>query len=714
MKAVHEMDYNPWSEGLVKVLCEKTQNDNPLFFRVLASYYFGLVAAMMRVQIVTHDRGTIPVNIYALNLSTSGSGKGFSTNIIENSVIHGFKERFLSEVFPGMALQNLPVLANTRAIKKGVDPDEELARIEKEFAAYGPMLSSFDSATPAAVKQMRNQLLMAGAGSINLQIDEIGSNLVSSVDVLNMFLELYDMGYIKQKLLKNTSENQRSEEIHGKTPTNMLLFGTPAKLLNGGKTEEELYSMLETGYARRCLFGYSKASDRNMSLTPQEVYDRMTNKTSDKFIDDLSLRLELLADMSLVGTQLKMTKDTSLLVIEYRLQCEKLAQTLPEHEEIKQAEIAHRYFKALKLAGAYAFLDRSLYVTDDHFYQAVKLVEDSGAAFNQLLTRDRNYVKLAKYIASCRKEASQVDLVEDLPFYKGAASQKQEMLQLAIAWGYQNNIIIKKIFSNGVEFLKGETLKPTNLDEMILAYSDDLATGYDPVIAPWDKLSKLITAPNLHWINHHVTGGHRKEDAIIPGFNMLVLDIDGGVQLDMVKEVLKDYVTLIHTTKRHTETEHRFRVLLPINFTLRMDSTEFKELMANVHQWLPFASDDQTWQRSRKWLTNEHAQVWYNDGQLFDILPFIPKTSRNEERRILLETQQDMDNLERWVINNIGDGNRNNMLHRYGRILLDAGMGLLDVTTKVRSLNDRLPNKLSDTELTGTVLTTIAKHSTSP
>jgi len=424
--------------------------------------------------------------------------------------------------------------------------------------------------------------------------------------------------------------------------------------------------------------------------------------------------LELLADMSLVGTQLKMTKDTSLLVIEYRLQCEKLAQTLPEHEEIKQAEISHRYFKALKLAGAYAFLDRSMYVTDEHFYQAVKLVEDSGTAFNQLLTRDRNYVKLAKYIASCRKEASQVDLVEDLPFYKGAASQKQEMLQLAIAWGYQNNIIIKKIFSNGVEFLKGETLKPTNLDEMILAYSDDLATGYDPVIAPWHKLAKLITAPNLHWINHHVTGGHRKEDAIIPGFNMLVLDIDGGVQLDMVKEVLKDYVTLIHTTKRHTETEHRFRVLLPLNFTLRMDSAEFKELMANVHQWLPFASDDQTWQRSRKWLTNENAQVWYNDGQLFDILPFIPKTSRNEERRILLETQQDLDNLERWVINNIGDGNRNNMLHRYGRILLDAGMGLLDVTTKVRSLNDRLPNKLSDTELTGTVLTTIAKHSTSP
>ena len=714
MKAFHEMDYNPTAEGLVKVLCEKTQNSNPLFFRVLTAYYFGLVAAMMRVQIVTHDRGTIPVNIYALNLSSSGTGKGFSTNIIENSVIHRFKDRFQAEVFYTLAAQSLPLLANQRALKKATDPDEELIRVQKEFDAFGPMLFSFDSATPAAVKQMRNQLLMAGAGAINLQIDEIGSNLLGSLDVLTMFLELYDMGFIKQKLLKNTSENFRTEELHGSTPTNMLLFGTPSKLLNGGKTEEELYSMLETGYARRCLFGYSKASDRNLEMTPEQIYDLMTNQNSEAFIDQLAFQLELLADPALVNTKIRMTKDTSLLIIEYRLYCEKLAAALPEHEEIKKAEISHRYFKALKLAGAYAFLDRSMYLTDDHFYQAVKLTEESGEAFNQLLTRDRNYVKLAKYIANCRREVSQVDLVEDLPFYKGPASQKQEMLQLATAWGYQNNIIIKKQFNNGIEFLKGETLKPTCLDQMLLSYSDDLAVGYDPVEAPWSKLENLIKQPNLHWISHHVKGGHRKEDSIIPGFNMLVLDVDGGVRMEVVKEVLKDFVFMLHTTKRHTESEHRFRVLLPINFTLKLDSSEYRELMANVHEWLPFATDDQTWQRSRKWLTNEHALIHYNDGQLFDILPFIPKTSRNEDRRILLETQQDMDNLERWVLNNIGDGNRNNMLHRYARILTDSGMGLLDITTKVRLLNDRLPNKLTDTELTGTILATVAKHATTP
>lgn len=714
MKSVAEMEHNPLSETLVKVLCEKTQNSNPLFFRVLAAYYFGLIAAMMRVQIATHDRGKIPINIYALNLSTSGSGKGFSTNIIETEVISRFRQRFDMEVLPVKAQENLPKIAHKRALKRGTDPDEELQKLEREFDALGPMLFSFDSATVAAVKQMRNQLLMSGAGSINLQIDEIGSNLVSNIETLTAFLELYDMGYIKQKLLKNTTDNSRAEELVGRTPTNMLLFGTPSKLLNGGKVEEELYSMLDAGYARRCLFGYSRASDRDTSLTPSQIYDMMTNPQSSQDLDVLASRLEMLANPALVDSTLQMTKDTSLLIIEYRLECEKQANLLPEHEEIKKAEISHRYFKALKLAGAYAFLENSPFVTDDHVYQAIKLVEESGVAFTGLLTRDRNYVKLARYIANCRREVSQVDLVEDLPFYRGPASQKQEMLQLATAWGYQNNVLIKKIFSNGIEFLKGETLQATSLEGIVLAYSSDMAHHYQPQIVPWNKLHKLIQAPDLHWITHHVKDGHRQEDNIIPNFNLVVLDVDGEARMEMVREVLKDYTYLLHTTKRHTEAEHRFRVILPTNFHLKLDATEYKELMQNLYDWLPFPVDTQTGQRSRKWLTNPNAIVEYHDGQLMDILPFIPKTSRNEERKLLLESQQHMDNLERWVINNTGDGNRNNMLHRFARILVDAGMGVYDASVKVKALNNKLPNKLSDAELTSTVLTTMAKHATKP
>jgi hypothetical protein len=711
MIPVDQMVHHPASEKLVAILCNKTQNSNPLFFRVLVGYYFSLVASMMRATIITHDRGDIPVNMYALNLGTSGSGKGFSTNIIENSVINRFRTRYLEETFPLLAEINLPKLALKRANRKATDPDEELVRVQKEFDSLGSLVFSFDSGTPAAVKQMRHKLLMADTGSVNLQIDEIGSNLLANTDVLTTFLELYDVGRIKSKLVKNTSENIRSEEIVGQTPTNMMLFGTPAKLLNGGKQEEELYSMLETGYGRRCFFGYSRATNKMSDLTPEQVYTMLTNQDADAYLDKLSGTLENLADIINVNKKLVMTKQTSLVLITYRLKCEKEADLLPEHEEIKKAEISHRYFKALKLAGAYAFVDDSTELTTTHLYHAIKLAEESGDAFDNLLTRDRNYVKLAKYIATCRRDCTQADLVEDLPFYRGAAGQKSEMLSLAIAYGYKNNIIIKKSFSDGIEFLRGETLQETDLSKMVLAYSNDITTDYRNEYAPFDQLHKLTQAPGMHWTAHHLNGGYRNEENAIAGFNLVVIDVDGGVSLSTVKLLLKNYKYLIYTTKRHTDVENRFRVILPMNYTLEMDAKDYKEFMSNIYEWLPFECDTATNQRARKWMSHDGSYVYNPDDSAMslDCLPFIPKTSKNEERKALLQDQQSMDNLERWVINNIGDGNRNNMLLRYAMILVDAGFDMEKIKSRVISLNDKIADKLDEMEILSTIMVSVMK-----
>ena len=713
MLSVAEMDYHPTSEELVKVLCAKTQNSNPLFFRVLVGYYFCMVASAMRCVIATPDRGDIPVNMYALNLSTSGSGKGHSTSIIENEVINLFRQRFMEETFPLLAEMNLPKLAHKRAMRKQCDPDEELVRVQKEFEQLGNLVFSFDSGTPAAVKQMRHKLLMAEAGAVSLQIDEIGSNLMGNIEVLNTFLELYDVGMIKEKLVKNTSENTRSEPIIGRTPTNMMLFGTPAKLLNGSRTEEELYSMLETGYARRCFFGYSRAINKVHDLTPEQVFALRTDTQQNQFLETLSDRLEHLADLINVNKRLVMSKETTLTLIEYQLKCDRMAEALPEHEEIRKAEITHRYFKALKLAGAYAFIDDSPELTDKHLYHAIKLAEESGLAFEALLTRDRNYVKLAKYIAAVGKDITQADLVEDLPFYKGPISAKQEMMQLAIAYGYKNNIIIKKSFDDGIEFLRGESLKPTNLDEMIVSWSSDIAHNYQNDLAPFDQLHTLTQAQGLHWINHHLKAGdkgqgQREEGNTLPGFNLLVIDVDGQCQLGTAKLLLQGYRAQFYTTKRHTEDENRFRIILPMNYELKLDAKDFKEFMANVYEWLPFAVDAQVNQRARKWLSwNMHYE--YTEGELFDVLPFIPKTVKNEERKTHLESQHQLDNLERWMLNNTGDGNRNNMLHRYGMLLVEAGFGFNDVASKVKALNDKLADKLDEAEIMGTVMVSVTK-----
>lgn len=708
MLSFDQMEYHPTSEKLVKILCNKVQNDNPLFFRVVVGYYFSVLASTMRCTIATHDRGDLPVNMFALNLSTSGSGKGHSTNIIKNQVINQFRQRFMEETFHVLAEQNLPKLALKRAQRKNSDPDDELIKVQKEFESIGPLMFSFNEATVPAVKHLRHKLLMCDAGSLNLQVDEIGLNLTAAKDALGVFLELYDVGLVEDKLKLSTAENTRKEEIIGNTPSNMMLFGTPSSLLNGGKTEEELYALLETGYARRCFFGYSNHQQGDNNKTPEEVYQMLVNKDSNAYLDELSDHLGNLADIINVNKRLVMTKETSLLLIEYKLKCEKEANSYTEYEEIKKAEISHRYFKALKLAGAYAFIDDSPELTEKHLYYAIKLAEESGSAFSRLLTRDRNYVKLAKYVATVKRDITQADLVEDLPFYRGANGQKTEMLNLAIAYGYKNNIIIKKSFSDGIEFLRGETLKETDLNKMVIAYSQDITTDYNNERAPFDQLHKLTQAAGMHWVAHHLNGGYRNEENCIPGFNLVVIDVDGGTTMAAAKLLLKGYKYLMYTTKRHTDEENRFRVILPINYELEMDAKDYKEFMANIYSWLPFEVDTATNQRSRKWMSH-NGTFEYNEGELLDALPFIPKTSKNEERKQLMDSQQSMDNLERWVINNIGDGNRNNLLLRYAMILMDGGYDFEGIRARVVSLNDKIADKLDEAEIMGTIMVTVMK-----
>ena len=395
--------------------------------------------------------------------------------------------------FPTIAEKNIAQLAIRKFNSVGNEATEEdcVAAVTKEFEDAGELPFDFDSGTSPAFKQVRHKCLMAKAGALNLFIDEIGTNLLSNTDLLGTFLEAFDVGKIKQKLVKNTVENRRAKEINGRVPCNMLLFGTPAKLLDGGKTEDEFYSMLETGYSRRCLFGYSLGRVKGKQLTPEQVFDIATSQSDNTILNKLSVLFKNLAKVDNFDITLGMDKDVNLLLIEYRQQSEAIADALPEHKHIQKAEISHRYFKALKLAGTYAFIDSSDKVYEKHLYAALKLVEDSGIAFTEILSREKPHVKLAKYIASNDEPVTKSDLIEDLPSYRGNELQKKEMMTLAIAYGYKNNIIIKEDIVDDISFYTGESLEETDLNNVILSYSGDITTGYANENIKFNQLHKL-------------------------------------------------------------------------------------------------------------------------------------------------------------------------------------------------------------------------------
>ena len=713
LKKFEDMAYDPVTEMLTDIMCAKTQNSERMFFRVANSYYWGLLASQMHAKVVGWGGSKLPINIYAMNLSPSGTGKGYSTGLVEDQVINRFRESFMENTFPLAAEQHMKKLATSRSTRKGTDVNDEFEGLTKEFNTIGSLMFSFDSATVPAVKQLRHKLNLAQAGGVNLQVDEIGANIISQTEVLTAFLELYDKGMIKDKLVKSSVENTRYERIEGATPTNMLLFGTPSKLLDSGLTQKYLTEMLEMGYARRCFFGYIPKVKKNIGADAATLVSQMFNSSADASLDQLSCDLEQLADISNMNKEIMIEQAEAVYLMEYKIHCDKRAECLKEHENIMRSELENRFFKVLKLAGAYAFRDYSPNITIDHLEAAIRMAEDSGEHFARLMTPEYDYEKVARFLADCDTGVTLPDLEKDLPCFRGSKQGKDQLIEYAVAWGYRNNIVIKKMYDSNILFLRGETLKETNIDELMISTSTKLAEGYENKRIKFENLAMLGSVNDYHWTNHHFDGGYRREDHTLQGFNMIVFDVDGTLPLATAKELLKGYKAFFYTTKRHQNEDKldRYRIILPTNYELELDREEYKMFMDNVMSSLPFEMDESCNQRNKKWLTCESAEVFSNEGELFDVLPYIPRTTKNEEREARFKDQKDLDNLERWVLNNTGDGNRNKQLYNFAMVLVESGLGFVEVGAKVRALNDKLADKLSDDELQSTILKSIQSKS---
>lgn len=714
---IKKASYFPLVEDIVNIIEKKTGNNSHTYFRVVTSFFLAQIASCMRCQIKGETFDNVPVNMYVCGLMPSGAGKGHSLGILEDMVINNFKDLFTNITLPQALETNLNDLATKYAQFSNKSTDSVLKELTKESLELGPLPYSFDSGTGAAFKQVRAKAQLCNCGALSFVCDEIGSNLSNNSEVTAMGLEVFDKGKIKAKITKNSADNKRQSDRDTPVPCNMLWFGTPAKLLDGGKEEDNFYDLLKEGYARRMFFAEGQ-KETSRYKSGKELRDSLLASNFEQKLEDISEQLGKLSSLSELGKTLLLDADEEILILNYKTYCEQRADKLPAHDEIKKAELSNRWWKALKLAGAYTFIEGNLVVDRAYILAAIKLAEDSGESFLKILARDKTYVRLAKYLGEINKPITQADLSEELPFFKGPANARQDMLNLASAWGFQNGIVIKTFEVNKIQFIEGNKLQNTDLDHIIFSISNDIAYQYENQDLPWDKLNKLGTVDGLHWCTHHFMqdpmhpeqGNKRSKDFVLPEFNLVVLDVDQGTSLEFAQEVLQDYTYMIYTTKSHTATNHCFRIILPMKYKLYLNAEDYSAFMKNIYEELPFTLDEQTKDIARKWLTN-NGTVITNTGELFDPRMYIPNTSKNQDRQENYKKYGDTDAVTRWFLQKIQPGNRNAMLFKYGMLLKDQKKGIDEIKSKVLDLNSKLKNPLSLAELTKTVFTSIEAKS---
>lgn len=727
----YSVDYNKMPnnilvEQMVNTICGRTWNEDREFFRLVTCYFLTKIASNMRCSVTSKSVGRIPVNMYSILLGRSGYGKNRSVHILEGEYIGKFTERFMEQTYESIAEANINKKfygseqppANMLPEVKGGKCEGMVAEpidnpLKKELEAAGPFVFGFDSGTTPAIKQFKNSLALSGVGAISCEMDEIGSNLSNNLEMMNLFLELYDVGQAKTKMIKNTGEQKREADRGGNIPTNMLLFGTPSRLFDNDSTEELFWDLLETGYARRCFFalGERKKPIEYFKQDPREMYLKELEMCNDDSIEAISSYLAKLADKEFYGWNITVPDSVEILLNQYKLDLETKAEALDESRFIERSELENRYFKVIKLAGVFSFIRGSKEMGEQDFLEAASIAEKSGEALYRILHQDKGYMKVAKFINAAQEPITTADLQERFPWFKG--TKVKETLYNASAWGLKNDIVIKSEKTNGIDLYSTVKLEKTNLDELIFSVSQNMAQNFNGGTLAFNQIERLTNYPNLNICNHTFKDNYRDLKHCEEDFNCIVFDVDGGLQVDSFKELFHKYKYFLHETKSSTLENNRFRVYVPTKYKLRLSTNEYKEFMANVMDMLPFKIDEMSCVPSQMWAsTPGKPNYLHEEGELFDPLPFIEGTFQNTNRKEQIKSNKTakLDKVEAWFVKEMDIGNRNKMLLRYAYMMVDRQYALKDIEKAVLSLNEKQAHPLDIQEIKETIMVSVKRR----
>jgi len=694
---------------IISIVKSKLPESDTHFTVMMIMNKMAQLSANMRVKVHYMDGTLIPVNFYGMMLASSGVGKGKITNLLEENITGMFEERFMKQLAPEVSDDRLHFLAEQRAITNGTSEPIELAEVLKEWNRLPKHLYSFSDATIEGVKAKRVKLSMIELGATNLEIDEIALNIERVSEVLALFLEAYDIGKAKQKLIKVDSN---SESL--KVPANAFFFGTPARLLNGGKAEKIFIDLLAQGYARRMFFGYLSDEVEAIEISTQDKLAAMRDMSVAANMDEVKLYFAKFADKRYQGKVLSIIDEVATIIIDYEKDCIKRAKSFKRHQEIERAEISHRYWKVVKLAGILCFIDDRDSISEEDVTDAIAVAEESGIAFKNIMNRPANHVRLLDFILDQEKNITQADLVEQLHFYSSTSKQqKEEMLVLATAYAYKNNAVIKRNIIDGIEFISAQQLKGYDGTNTILSLSTEITENYDNRLGKFDDIKNILKS-SFNYSAHHFKEGYRNIENAKPDFNIIILDIDENVSLQMAMALLGEYKYTIGTTRSHRKEKNgdiadRFRIVMPLDRTLSMDGEEFTEFIKNIMNWIPFEVDRKCVDAARFYFGNPDALIFENDGKHIESIDFIPNTTKAEEKKKVIADLSNLDELERWFALNAIKGSRNNHLARYAFMLADAGLDIDTIEEKVFKMNATLTDKISDKEIWGTVMKSVAK-----
>jgi len=193
-----------------------------------------------------------------------------------------------------------------------------------------------------------------------------------------------------------------------------------------------------------------------------------------------------------------------------------------------------------------------------------------------------------------------------------------------------------------------------------------------------------------------------------------MLDVDGGTTLDMAKIILSDYTYLISTTRNHQKEKNgiicdRFRIIMPMEYTLDLTVEQYSNFMKNIMEDLPIELDRQCTDASR-FFYGASGEYWYNEGILINCDKYVSNTGESETYRKAGSnlSKKNIGGISQYIIRN-QHGGRNSALIKLALLLMDTGYTHDEAKDEILRVNKQFDNPLTTRELEKTIFKTIER-----
>jgi hypothetical protein len=708
-----EVDYdrlNPIVADITKAV-SAYQRKTPVANIVLATCYkLAQVASNLRATINNGEEKNVIVNFFGFSIMDSGKGKNRTLSTLDSYVFGGFFEEF-KHAYKKRKMRIKSERIES-LIEEGYDESLAVETVEEEFGGMVDWVSDMEESTPEGLRTMRESMAAVGLGASSLDIDELANNIGKNNEILVALLGIYDSGNSKSKVIKSQTEYNN---VFG-VPANLIGYGSPDRLFDGGKVEDDFTLRMSEGLARRSFFAYPDVYPMD-SRDPVEIVRlnseaiEMLKRIKERFYD----HFKGLCHPKNANVEIKLTDEANIALMVYSISNEEYVESNPKLQHSEKLEIENRNWKVMKLAGVFAFAEGSPELNKNHVEQAIYVAELSTEAFSRMMNQPPIYERLFNFIKN-NDGCNIVDIAEN-KWWRGSVRDKAELFNMAKAFGFRNDYLFRKKVVEGVEFFSFENIPKVDESKCIISVSKKITEGFKTNSAPFNQLHQALCADGIKYSAGTFKNGYRNLENYEGKQNLIIVDIDDGMKMETAKLMFADYKCLIATTKSHQKEKNgvvadRFRIVFLADREINLDTDSYSEFMGNVYDKLGIPADRSCRDASRFYYSAPESEYWYSDGdRLFDITPLIPDSDKNVEwktRHVEINTSNDA--LETYFIEQMQEGGRNNAFIRYALILKDDGMDYESIETKVKELNKQIQKPLPVRELERTVLKTIKKR----